>query len=348
MVTALNAMCRAIAVLMMAPSVFAQPVRADVGGVRFDVSGYAIEGRGTAGLILTMDEARPAAPVPPLIVAQAQPQTAKPVPASPSAPVSSGAPLQSPHAAPRPAVEKPPVRVAQAPPSAVPAEVTPVAPTAAPKFEIQRYQVEGNTLLTRQRLEHVLAPFTGKNKDFGDVQRALEAVQGAYQEEGYGSVEIRLPEQELERGEVRFVAMEAKIGKITVEGNEHFNSGNIRRSVPALREGVTPNSRDIAQSIRLANENPGKQSTVLLKGSELEGQIDATIRVADVPLSRYSISFDNTGNENTGRTRIGLAYQHANLFDRDRIDRSIYHLAYEARRRCRLRRRIPDPAVFTR
>ena len=212
-----------------------------------------------------------------------------------------------------------PVRVAQAPPAAAPAEITPVATVAAPKFEIKRYQIEGNSLLPRQKLDAVLAPFTGKDKDFGDVQRALETLQGAYQREGYGSVEIRLPEQELERGEVRFVVIEAKIGKVTVEGNEHFSTANIRRSVPALREGVTPNSQDIAQSIRLSNENPAKQATVLLKGTEQEGQIDATIRVADVPPTRYSISLDNTGTESTGHLRTGFAYQHANLFDRDHV-----------------------------
>ncbi len=259
-----------------------------------------VEGRGNTGLVLTMDDAKPAAFVPPLIVAQAQTQT----------------PLQPLLSQPKPPAEKRPVQVAQAP---APAEVTPVAPVAAPKFEIQRYQIEGNTLLPQQRLDAVLAPFAGKNKDFGDVQRALEALQGAYQREGYGSVEIRLPEQELERGEVKFVVIEARIGKVTVEGNEHFSSSNIRRSVPALREGVTPNSQDIAQSIRLSNENPAKQATVLLKGTEQEGQIDATIRVADVPPSRYSISLDNTGTESTGHLRLGLAYQHANLFDRDHV-----------------------------
>jgi hemolysin activation/secretion protein len=82
---------------------------------------------------------------------------------------------------------------------------------------------------------------------------------------------------------------------------------------------VTPNSQDIAKNVRLANENPAKQSTVLLKGSEQEGQIDATIRVADIKPIRYSLSLDNTGNENTGRTRLGLAYQHGNLFDRDHV-----------------------------
>ena len=232
---------------------------------------------------------------------------------------------------------RPAVHIAQTSPTAG----SPAAPAAAPKFEIRTYVVEGNTLLKREKIERVLAPFTGKDKDFGDVQHALEALQSAYQESGYGSVEIRLPEQELDRGEVKFVAVEAKIGKIVVEGNEHFTSQNIRRSIPALREGVTPNSREIAQSVRLANENPAKQSTVLLKGAEQEGQIDATIRVADIKPSRYSLSLDNTGNENTGSYRLGLAYQNANLFDRDHVltaqyltspqnfnDVSVYGLGY--------------------
>lgn len=210
-----------------------------------------------------------------------------------------------------------PVQLAQV--SRAPAEVTAVAPVASPKFEIQRFLVEGNTLLTRESIDRVLATFAGKNKDFGDVQRALEALQAAYQAEGYGSVEVRLPEQELERGEVRFIVIEVKIGKITIEGNEHFSAQNIRRSVPSLREGATPNTREIAESIRLANENPSKQSAVLLRGAEREDLVYARIRIADVHPQRWSASLDNTGNQNTGRARLGIGYQHSNVFDQDHV-----------------------------
>jgi hemolysin activation/secretion protein len=209
-----------------------------------------------------------------------------------------------------------PERARSAAPSA---DIVPVTPVAPPKFEIRRYQVEGNTLLRHETIDRLLAPYTGKAKDFGDVQRALETLQAAYQEAGYGGVEIRLPEQELERGEVRFIVVETKIVKITVEGNEHFSRENIRRSVPSLRVGETPNSRQIAESIRLANENPSKQSTVLLRGSEKEGEVDATIRVADIDPRRWSVSLDNTGNQNTGRARLGIAFQDANMWERDHV-----------------------------
>ncbi|HEU0289514.1 MAG TPA: POTRA domain-containing protein [Burkholderiales bacterium] len=199
------------------------------------------------------------------------------------------------------------------------AEIVPVAPAVSPKFEIRRYLTEGNTLLAQEEVDRVLAPFVGQDKDFGDVQKALEALQTSYQAAGYGSVEVRLPEQELERGEVRFNVIEVKVGKITIEGNEHFTAQNIRRSVPSLREGTTPNTKEIGESMRLANENPSKQSAVLLRGAEREGVVDATIRVADVNPQRWSASFDNTGNSSTGQTRLGIAYQHSNLFDLDHI-----------------------------
>jgi len=199
------------------------------------------------------------------------------------------------------------------------AEIVPVAPVVSPKFEIRQYLTDGNTLLTQEEIDRVLAPFVGQDKDFGDVQRALEALQTSYQAAGYGNVEVRLPEQELERGEVRFNVIEVKVGKIIIEGNEHFTAQNIRRSVPSLREGTTPNTKEIAESMRLANENPSKQSAVLLRGSEREGLVDATIRVADVNPQRWSASFDNTGNSSTGQTRLGIAYQHSNLFDLDHI-----------------------------
>lgn len=243
-------------------------------------------------VVQPVTETEPALLKPALVIAQAEP--VKPAPAKSAAEPSKPVPSAS-------------------------DEIVPAAAVVSPKFEIRRYLLEGNTLLAQEKIDQVLAPFAGQNKDFGDVQRALEALQAAYQAVGYGGVEIRLPEQELERGEVKFIVVEVRIGKVTVEGNEHFSKENILRSVPSLREGVTPNSREIAESIRLANENPSKQSAVLLRGAERDGEVDATIRVADIDPRRWSLSLDNTGNQNTGRARLGIAYQHANIFDRDHV-----------------------------
>lgn len=187
------------------------------------------------------------------------------------------------------------------------------------RFEIRSYQVEGNTLLPQPDIERLLARYTGKLKDFGDVQRALEALQGRYQAAGYAGILVLLPEQELDRGDVVFKVIEPKLGRIIVEGNEHFSADNARRSVPALQPGTTPNTREVAASVKVANESPAKQTAVLLRPGSREGEVDAVIRVADVPPVRYSLSFDNTGNKETGTYRTAFSYQHANLFGRDHV-----------------------------
>jgi len=218
-----------------------------------------------------------------------------------------------------------PERVAQAAPSkpsapAVPAglpEPQQVEVPPPPRFDIERFDVQGNTLLSSQAVLEAVTPYTGKNKDFADVQRALESLQNRYQRAGYGSVQVLLPEQELERGVIALRVVEPKLGKVTIEGNKFFDEANIRRSVPSLQEGKTPNAAEIGASARLANENPAKRTTVLLRAGSNESEIDATVRVQDEKFWRAALTLDNTGSPTTGMYRLGLGFQHSNMFNLD-------------------------------
>jgi len=127
------------------------------------------------------------------------------------------------------------------------------APQQEPRFDIGRFVVEGATLLTNDEIDAAVGPFRGKAKDFADVQRALEAMERAFATKGYNAVQVILPEQEVERGEVRFRVIEALIGAMVVEGNKFFDEANIRASLPALAPGGAPNIHRIADNLRLAN-----------------------------------------------------------------------------------------------
>ena len=187
----------------------------------------------------------------------------------------------------------------------------------APKFDIQRFEVVGDTVLGAATAEAIVAPFTGKQKDFADVQRALEALESAYRERGYGVIQVQLPEQDVTRGVVRFNITEPKIGKVIVEGNQHFSTQNVRRSLPAVQEGTTPNSNEIARNLQISAEHPVKQTTVLLRSGAAENLVDVNVRVADDRPWQLVATLDNTGTSDTGLLRLGVGYQHTNLFDRD-------------------------------
>ncbi|HEX6691332.1 MAG TPA: ShlB/FhaC/HecB family hemolysin secretion/activation protein [Burkholderiales bacterium] len=193
------------------------------------------------------------------------------------------------------------------------------AADASPRFEIRRFVFDGASLVPAEQLAEATAEFTGAGRTFADVQRALEAVERAYSEAGYSAVQVVLPEQELERGEVRFQIVEAKVGRVIVEGNKNFTDENVRASIPALVPGRAPNINEIARNLRVANESPSKQETVLLRSGQEEATVDAVVRVVDEKPVKFSASLDNTGNAQTGRLRVGLGFQHGNSGGGDEV-----------------------------
>ncbi len=207
---------------------------------------------------------------------------------------------------------------AQTQPSAAPAPA-PAAPAADPRFQIDKFTVRGATLITPGELQLILAPYIGKDKDFGDVQKALEALEKAYTSKGYSAVQVILPEQQIDSGEVEFDVVEARIGKVVVEGNKYFDEANIRASLPQVQQGRAPNIFQISDNLRVANENPAKQTTVLLRSGAEEGQVDAVVRVADERPNKLSVTLDNTGTQQTGIFRVGFGYQNSNLWNRDHV-----------------------------
>ncbi|MCC6195370.1 MAG: ShlB/FhaC/HecB family hemolysin secretion/activation protein [Burkholderiales bacterium] len=195
------------------------------------------------------------------------------------------------------------------------------APAAieGPRFAIERYEVSGNTLLPRAAIDAALAPHTGAGKSFPDIQLAVAAIEAAYRSAGYGLVQVRVPEQEIAGGVVRLRVVEAKLGKVAVEGNRFFGADNIRRSLPALVEGRTPDSAALDVQLQMATENPAKQTRLFLRAGDAEDEVLGTVRVADEKPWRIIGSLDNSGSDSTGRYRVGLGLQHANLTDRDDV-----------------------------
>jgi len=206
-----------------------------------------------------------------------------------------------------------------APPSATPAADTPPSSEETLRFDITHFVAHGNTLIPQDRVDEVLAPYTGPGRDFGTVQQALDALEKAYAAAGFSAIQVVLPEQTLESGAVHFLVVESRLASIRVEGNTHFSSENYQRSLTSLEVGSTPNFDALVDNLRLANENPAKQASVVMRAGANEGELDAVVKASDQSPLRYALTFDNTGNISTGSYRVGAAVQYANLFDSDHV-----------------------------
>ncbi len=200
----------------------------------------------------------------------------------------------------------------------------PNVPSAAqtvegPTFDIKRFELTGNTLLSTERIQSLIAPYVGTQRSLADVQRAQSAIEGAYRELGYGAVQVILPEQDITSGTIRLRVLQPKIGKVVLGGNLKFDTANVRASLPSIREGQIPNSTAIARNLQITGEHPVKKTTVLLRSSDDPETVDVNIKIDEDRPWRFVFSLDNTGSSDTGYLRSSVGFQHTNLFNRDHV-----------------------------
>ena len=116
-----------------------------------------------------------------------------------------------------------------------------------------------------------------------------------------------------------------KVTQVEVRGAQHHTEANVRRSVPALREGETPDTGAIARNLALANLQPWKVTTLTLRESGTDpAGLDATVEVKDRRPWLVWSALDNTGSDSTGAFRWSVGGSAGNLFGRDHTANASY------------------------
>ena len=204
-----------------------------------------------------------------------------------------------------------------------------VCAQAVPAFPILSFKVEGNTLLSQDVIDASVNPFLGPKRDFGDVQGALEALEALYKQRGFTTVSVQLPEQVLDKGEVVLRVVEGRLRQIKIDGQQHFDEDNIRAALPTLKSDQVPLIDDISANLRVANENPARQLSLRLAPGERDEDIDAIVKASDERPWKVGATLENTGTEQTGRHRLGVSYQHANVWNLDHVLTAQYQTSPE-------------------
>lgn len=215
---------------------------------------------------------------------------------------------------------------AQAPaaPSA-PAMATP-APT--PVFAIKGFQVTGDNPLGDGETARILAPFLRAQATIDTLQQATTALEAELRARGYGLHRVVLPPQAV-GDTVTLHIVSFTIDKVAIEGRSLYDEQNIRRSVPELREGGTPNFRTLAVQTAIANENPNKQIQVGIRESDEPDKINASITVKEQRPWTLALGLSNAGSKATGRDRFTVSGGHTNLFNRDHQLVAAYTTSFE-------------------
>lgn len=188
-----------------------------------------------------------------------------------------------------------------------------------PEFAILEFVVEGSTLLSRDKIDGVLSKFKGPGKTIKDIERARLELEKAYQQLGYPSVLVVLPEQTIEQGSVRLDVVEGRLLKIAVTGNKYFSRYNILGKLPAVQVGALLYEPDFIKQLDQVNANPDLKIAPVLKPSSEPGMVDLELKAKERMPLHAKMTGDNKGAITTPADRITLEAQYANLWDADHI-----------------------------
>lgn len=184
------------------------------------------------------------------------------------------------------------------------------------RFDVLEYLVEGNTVLAATAIERAVYPFLGPQRLLRDVEQARAALEKAYQDEGYLTVSVELPEQRINEGEVRLRVVEGSVEKLRVAGAKYHLPSTIRGSVPSLALGNVPQFAEVQEELAELGRQPDRRVTPLLRPGKAPGKLEVELKVDDQLPLHASLEANNKRSVNTveGRVEAGLRYD--NLFQR--------------------------------
>ena len=202
------------------------------------------------------------------------------------------------------------------------------APAASPVFAIKGFQVTGDNPLGDGETSRVLAPFLRANATIETLQQATTALETELRSKGYGLHRVALPPQDV-GDTVKLTIVKFTINKVAIEGRSIYDEANIRRALPELREGQTPNFKTLAVQTAIANENPNKQIQLGIRESDEPDKIDATITVKEARPWTFGLSLSNAGSDSSGQDRVTVSGGHTNLFNLDHQFVGAYTTSFE-------------------
>jgi hemolysin activation/secretion protein len=187
--------------------------------------------------------------------------------------------------------------------------------SAAPKFDVWEYRVEGNSVLDNTRIEKAVYPFLGPGKAINDVEQARQALEVAYHDAGYQTVLVNIPEQDVEGGVVVLEVTEGQVERLRVTGSQYHSLKNIREKVPALAQGKVPHLPEVqAQLAKLGEESQDRQVTPVLRAGKTPGKLEVELKVQDELPLHGSVEINSYNVSNTTRTRLLGSIRYDNLW----------------------------------
>jgi hemolysin activation/secretion protein len=192
-----------------------------------------------------------------------------------------------------------------------------VSTNAGPRFEVKKYLVMGNSVLSPEIIGKTFTNIDGAfgtNVSFDGIRTVLTQLQGDYRERGYVTVSVGLPQQKLTNATVKLQVTEGRLAIIDVKGNRYFSSNNVMRALPSLHTNMILNGPIFNAELNRANANQDRQIYPIIDPGPDPGTSALTLKVKDQLPLHGKVEFNNESSPGTPDLRIDTSAVYDNLW----------------------------------
>jgi len=182
------------------------------------------------------------------------------------------------------------------------------------RFPIYEFEVRGNSLLSVDALESAVLQHMGEAQTLKSVETARAALAQAYQDAGYLTVVVSIPEQNVDSGVVQLQVTEAPVERLRVVGAQYALPSTVAQRLDQVQEGRVPNFTALQQQLDSVNRSADIKVAPLLKAGKTPGTVEVQLDVDDQLPLHGSIEVSNRQSPNTTPTRVSAGLRYDNLW----------------------------------
>ncbi|EUJ10439.1 hemolysin activation/secretion protein [Methylophilaceae bacterium 11] len=201
--------------------------------------------------------------------------------------------------------------------SPAPDKTTQAPEKETPKFNVFEFKVDGNTVLGASKIEEAVYPFMGEAKTIDDVEKARSALEKTYQDAGYLTVSVSIPQQEVDTGVVRLLVTEGTVEALRIKDAQYTSLAEIKSRVAEFQEGKVPHFPTAQQQLGTVNKGQNRQVTPVLRPGKSPGKVDVDLKVQDKLPLHGSLELNDRYSSNTTETRLNGSMRYENLWQKD-------------------------------
>lgn len=185
-------------------------------------------------------------------------------------------------------------------------------PAETPSFQINTFIFEGDHLSEFPWVQPLIDQYAGSNIGKEGINLLAKLITDSFIDRGYITTRVLIPEQNLSSGVLRFRIIPGIIKEI------RFTTPTIPerswRAAFPVRGGDLLNLRDLEQGLEQMKRVPSQDVSMKLVPGELPGESVIDITVQKTNPVKLIFSFDNSGNDSTGKLQTAGTLSYDNLF----------------------------------